>query len=66
MTEIEDTAIETVARTVASSKKQSAMAAALARIAGNTVARLINHDAAWKLHSELARRHYERMGKGRR
>ena len=64
--DIETTAIETIARSVASSPRQSAMAAALARIAGNTLARLRGHEDAFKLHASLARHHHEQMGKGRR
>lgn len=66
MSDIEDTAIEVVAQTVAKVPQRIAMAMALMRVAGNVLARLTNNEKAWQLHSELARRHYERIGKGRR
>lgn len=66
MSDIEDTAIDVVAKTVADVPQRVAMVLALMRVAGNLLARLTNHEHAWQQHSELARRHYERSGKGRR
>lgn len=66
MSDIEDTAIHVVARAVSDESKQIAMAKAIARVAGNVVARLVGPEEAWKLHMELGRRQFERMGRSRR
>lgn len=66
MSDIEQTAIDLVAKAVAEEPRQVAMAKALVRVAGNVVARLVGHEEAWKLHCELGRRQYENMAKGRR
>lgn len=65
MNDIEDAAIATVAEAVCSTPQRRAMAAALMRLAGNALARLTDHDEAARLHTALARRHIERMGRGR-
>lgn len=65
MTTIEDTAIAVVAEAVCATPQRKAMAAALMRWAGNTLARLTNHDEAARQHTALARMHFERIGRGR-
>lgn len=65
MTDIEQSAIETIAEAVGKVPEQRAMCSALMRIAGNALARLTNHEEAWQRHSALARYHFQRMGKGR-
>ena len=66
MSDIEDAAIEVVAEAVGGVREQRAMAAAIMRIAGNCLAKLTNNEEAALTHSRLARRHFERIGKGRR
>lgn len=66
MSDIEQIAIDIVAKTVADEPKQVAMAKAIARVAGNVVARLVGAEEAWKLHMELGKRHFVNMGRARR
>lgn len=59
--EIENAAIELVAQACASVPLQIAMAAAIARHAGNVLAKLTSAEDAFMLHTRLARRHQVRM-----
>lgn len=65
MSDIEDTAISAVAGAVANTPHRIAMASAIMRIAGNAFAKFLSHEEAWKRHTELARWHFQRMGRGR-
>jgi hypothetical protein len=66
VSDIEDAAIETVAEAVAAVPQQRAMCSALARHAGNALARLTSHEEAYRTLTGLARRHLERMGRPQR
>jgi hypothetical protein len=66
MSEVEQTAIETVAEAICAVPERRAMCAALMRIAGNALATFAGHGEAARTHSALARRHIEKLGRVRR
>lgn len=63
--EINDEAAAIVGKACSEARSPPAMAAALARIAGNAFARFTSHDDAFLLHTKRAREHQLRMGQKR-
>lgn len=66
MSDIEDAAIDIVAKAVTTSPSPSSMAAGIMRLAGSALARLTSHEQAFRVHTDLARRHHQRIGRGKR
>lgn len=65
VSEVEEAAINTVARAISTTNKQAHMARALLRLAGNALAKIGGHDEAARHHADRARYHHERIGKRR-
>jgi hypothetical protein len=57
----EEKAIALVAKAIAETPHQRAMASAIMRHAGNALAKLSSHEDAALRHTSLSRRHFERM-----
>lgn len=66
MSFIEETAAETVDGATEKVKAKPAFLAALMRIAGERLAKIVGHDEASREHAKLARRHAEKEVRWRR
>ncbi|HEY2709404.1 MAG TPA: hypothetical protein VGI95_15245 [Caulobacteraceae bacterium] len=59
----DDLAEQAISAALASGGDDRAVCMALVRLAGQALARLASHDAASRLHAQLARRHAERAAR---
>jgi hypothetical protein len=59
----DDLALEAITEALRRASHQPSACAALVRLSGQALARLTSHDAACRLHAELARRHAERAAR---
>lgn len=64
MSEIEQTAVQVVARTLGGTRHPLPLAFALLRIVGNAIARMKNHEAAAEAHLAQFHHHHKLSRKG--